>query len=258
MVKKRLLFTLIYNDGYFMLSRNFRLQRVGDVKWLNKFYNFKNIAHCIDELIILNVTRGKKNYPKFTEIVKQVIANVFIPVATGGGVNSLEDAEFLMHSGADKLVLNSCLHKNPKLVKELVKKYGSQCIIGSIDFRSNQNSLDVYIENGETKLNTPLLDYIKYLQSLNLGEIYLNSIDKDGTGHGYQLELLENIIQDITIPLIMAGGAGNQLHLEEGLRSENINAVATANLYNFVGDGLLKAREYLLNTSNINLARWKM
>ena len=102
-----------------MLSRNFRLQKVGDFKWLKKHYNFQKIAFSIDELIILNVTRNDRDIKMFAEAVKEVISNVFIPVSVGGGIRSLSDADLLLKSGADKIILNTPLYTDKKLLKSI-------------------------------------------------------------------------------------------------------------------------------------------
>lgn len=257
MAKKRLIFTLLYNDGDFMLSRNFRLQRAGSFEWLKKNYNFKNIAFSIDELIILDVTRGARDIDLFCNHIKMISEECFIPIAIGGGIATCEQAKVIMNSGADKLVINTALFKEPVLVKDLIRQYGSQCIIASIDVKKETDGLYIYIENGTIKVPLGLSGSIKHILDLGVGEIYLNSMDKDGTGHGFKYELLSEIKYYLKVPLIIAGGAGNWHHLLDGLRNKDIDAVATANLFNFIGKGFPNARKNLLN-SNVNLARWEL
>src|SRR3989338_930224 len=109
MLRKRLIFTLIYSDGYFTQSRNFRLQRVGDIEWLQRNYRFQEIAFSLDELIILNASRQDTSIAAFSNIVSILRHNIFIPVAAGGGIRTEEDAEILFRHGADKIALNSVL-----------------------------------------------------------------------------------------------------------------------------------------------------
>ena len=238
------------------MSRNFRLQRAGNIEWLKKNYNFKNIAFFIDELIILDVSRGAKDIHRFCSHIKKIGEECFIPISAGGGIATCEQAKMIMNSGADKLVVNTALFKSPSLVKELIRKYGGQCIIASIDVRKNTGGFQIYIENGSTKVSSDLSEGINRIIALGVGEIYLNSMDQDGTGHGYLYELLSEIKPNIKVPVIMAGGAGNWHHLREGLEKENIDAVATANLFNFIGQGFPNARKKLLNSS-ANLAVWE-
>lgn len=256
MLRKRIIFTLIYADGFFHQSRNFRLQKVGDINWLENNYKFKDIAFSIDELIILNASKKEKNILEFSEILNRIVDNVFIPTAAGGGIKTLEDAKILFDNGADKIVLNSTLFENRILIEELVSIYGSQSVIASIDIKKHTSSYDVMINDGNTKINIPLQEYLLYVQSLSVGEIYMNSIDRDGTGFGYDISMIQNSAHILSIPLIIAGGAGNANHLIEGLRIDNVNAVATANLFNFIGNGLPTARQIILE-QKINIANWR-
>lgn len=254
MLRKRIIFSLIYENGFFHQSRNFRLQKVGDINWLERNYKFKEIAFSLDELIVLNASKKEKDLQKFAKTLEKLVDDVFIPVAVGGGIRSMSDAEVLFKSGADKLVLNTIAYTNPEIVKELIHKYGSQSIIISIDYKMTGAKAIVSIENGTKAIDLNLVDYIKQLEKLNVGEIYLNSIDKDGTGFGYDFETIDMVSKDISIPLIIVGGAGNEKHLIEGLKREKVDATATANLFNFVGNGLPNARKKVIE-ENLNIAR---
>lgn len=255
MVKKRLIFTLLYSEGSFMLSRNFRLQRVGDTKWLNKNYNFANIATAIDELIILNVSQDEHSITEFCEQVKLVTEGCFMPLALGGGINCPEHAHLMISAGADKIVINTALHKNPALVEDLIRHYGSQCIIASVDYRYTDGEFIVFIDHGKEQITQSLPNYLEQLANIGVGEIYLNSMDMDGTGQGYYLDVLSNLDNIEHLPVIMAGGAGNYNHLLAGIQHPKIDAVATASLFNFIGDGLPSARRHLIN-ADIELAQW--
>jgi len=256
MLRKRIIFTLIYSDKYFNQSRNFRLQRVGDRNWLEKNYKFNKIAHSLDELIILDATRGVKSINTFASSLKQIVSNIFIPICAGGGICTIDDARLLFQNGADKIIINTLLYKSPEIVAELVKIYGSQSIVASIDYRLNNSIPEVYITNGSEKIDIKLADYIEYVQNLQVGEIYLNSINQDGTGFGYDYKTIRLISSILKVPLIIAGGAGNEKHLLEGIMLEDVSAVATANLFNFMGNGLPIARNMLMS-NNINLANWQ-
>jgi len=256
MLRKRIIFTLIYENGSFNQSRNFRLQKVGSLRWLEKNYKFQDIAFSLDELVVLNVSKKDKNIEEFAKTLNKLVDDVFIPIAAGGGIRSIKDAKLLFDNGADKIVLNTILHTDRELVKELIAQYGSQSIVASIDYKVNNDNINVYINDGTEELDVKLKHYIKDVEDLKVGEIYLNSIDKDGTGFGYDLDTINDIAKDIQIPLIISGGAGNERHLLSGLELKDVNAVATANLFNFIGDGLPKAREKIIK-NNINIANWK-
>jgi imidazole glycerol-phosphate synthase subunit HisF len=256
MLRKRIIFTLIYENGNFTQSRNFRLQKVGDIGWLEKFYKFQEIAFSLDELIVLDATRGTRDQVRFAETLSRLVDDVFIPVSAGGGIRCIEDAEKYYNSGADKIVINTSLYANNKLVSELSKRYGAQSLIASIDYKYINGSNKVFIENGLSQISTELEEYVSYVESCGIGEIYLNSMDNDGTGFGYDFETIGKIANSLGIPLIIAGGAGNSDHFKEALSINNVNAVATANLFNFIGNGLPLARSNLFE-SGVNLANWK-
>ncbi len=255
MLRKRIIFALIYSDGYFTQSRNFRLQRVGNLKWLERNYQFQKIAFSLDELIVIDASKGQKSISSFASMISDLVNDVFIPICAGGGIRSMQDAELLFKSGADKIIVNQILVQNPALVMELISNYGSQSVVASIDYKQVNGINEVYIDNGNTKISQGLDEYIQYVESLDIGEIYLNSIDKDGTGFGYDFDTINKIARHISKPLIIAGGAGNENHLIAGLDIKEVSAVATANLFNFIGDGLPNARKKIIDTG-ANIADW--
>jgi len=255
LLRKRIIFSLIYESGVFNQSRNFRLQKAGNLNWLKRNYNFKEIAFSLDELIVLNASKGEKKIEEFAKILEGIVEDVFIPIAAGGGVRDIDDAKLLFNSGADKLVLNSLLYKNPDIVREIVKQYGSQSVIASIDYKTIDENNFIFINDGMQKIDMTLNQYIDYTQNLGVGELYLNSIDNDGTGFGYDFDTIDKVANTIKVPLIIVGGAGNESHLIQGLKREKVDAVATANLFNFVGNGLPNARKKIIE-ENLNIARW--
>jgi len=239
-----------------MQSRNFRLQRVGDIEWLECNYKFQKISFSLDELIVLDATKSKKDIKKFSEVVSRLVKNVFIPVAAGGGICSLENADLLFRNGADKVVLNTALYEDPALARDIIETYGAQSLVACVDYRILEGRPVVFTNNGETPLDMTLQDYLAKLEDLGVGEILLNSIDMDGTGFGYDILTIKECSAKLTTPLIIMGGAGNEKHLLEGGRQEGVSATATANLFNFIGNGLPNARKFLLESGE-NLARWQ-
>ena len=255
MLKKRLIFTVLLEHKKFVLSRNFRLQSFGDLKWLMERYNFSQIAFALDEIIIVDVNRNNRKADVFCEHIKSINKTCFIPISAGGGIQSFNDAKKILNSGADKVVLNTILYKNPDVVYEIAEFYGNQCIVASVDTKKNIDQHNVYISNGSYKIEYNLDEWIKIISKLPIGEIYLNSIDNDGTGNGYNFEILNFVPNNINMPIILAGGAGNYFHFAEGLKNTKVDAVATANLFNFIGDGLINARKKLIE-ENFNLVVW--
>ncbi len=237
-----------------MLSRNFRLQKVGDLDWLQKNYNFSKISFAIDELIVLDVSRENQGSDEFAETLKKLTEGCFMPIAAGGGIRSIQYATKLLRSGADKVVINTPLFSNQSFIYELSQEFGQQCIVGSIDIKKNaEQNYNIYCSNGGKLVDGSTTDILEKVCGLPIGELYLNSINQDGTGQGFDQYLLELLPKEISMPVIMAGGAGNSNHLAEGLGLLRVDAVATAHLFNFVGDGLEKSRLQLLE-KNFNLA----
>lgn len=256
MLKKRIIFTLLYNNGQFMLSRNFRLQKVGNLEWLQRNYNFAHISFFIDELIILDISRGGRDEIAFCETLQSLTEGCFVPIAAGGGVRSVDQARNLLRAGADKVVLNSPIFTQPTLLEDLAQEFGQQCIVGSLDLKQKQDGdYSILIESGEHALDGAAKDELQKLNDAMVGEWYLNSVDRDGTGQGYDFDLLEQLPKSSLVPIILAGGAGNASHIAEGLSDPRVDAVATAHLFNFIGDGLKNAR-YSPLLKHVELAVW--
>jgi len=248
MLKKRLIFTLLYNDGQFVLSRNFRLQKVGNLRWLQKNYNFSHISFSIDELIVLDVTRGEKKPDEFCAALKQITEGCFVPIAAGGGVLTINTARNLLRSGADKIVVNSSLYEKNGFVRHLASEFGQQCVVASMDLKcSPDGSYQAWSQCGSQCQPGSAASWIKEVINDAIGELYLNSMDRDGTGQGYDLQLLDLLPAEMPKPVILAGGVGNASHLAEGLSDLRVDAVSTAHLFNFVGDGLKQARQSIIS-----------
>ena len=241
MLKKRIIFTLLYDSGSFMLSRNFRLQRVGNLEWLQRNYNF---------------ARGQRDLQAFCETLKALTAGCFVPIAAGGGVRTLEQARQLLHSGADKIVVNNPLFDQPDLVRDLAREFGQQCVVGSVDLkRDNTGGYRIMTDSGTRVVDQAPAAALQWLDEQWVGELYLNSIDQDGTGQGYDLATLDQLPAGCTLPVILAGGVGNGAHLAVGFADPRVDAVATAHLFNFIGDGLRRARVALFQ-QGAQLAVW--
>jgi imidazole glycerol-phosphate synthase subunit HisF len=257
MLKSRLIFTLLLDAGYYNLSRNFRLQRVGDLKWVQENYDFDSIARSIDELVVLDVAKAEaSDIDALAAQVRRLSGQCFMPIAAGGGIRSIAHAQKLFQAGADKLVLNSPYFEDPRLVRELVRTYGAQSIVASIDFRLQEDGTRrVYCRGGTLDTGLKLEQAIALVQEVGTGELYLTSMERDGTGDGYDLESLSMASQLASVPVIASGGAGNYAHFVEALRSRAVNAVSTANLFNFMGDGLRDARNEMLQ-DGVSLALW--
>ena len=254
MLKKRIIFVLLYCDGYFIQSRNFQIQKVGDIDWLKKNYDIKNISRFIDELVVLDISRNRKNEKNFLKTLQELGKDFLTPISAGGGINTFLKASNLLSGGADKVVINTSIFNNQELLSDISENYGEQSIIASLDFKKIDNDYFPYIENGKKKLERNPDQISKIFSDLPVGEFLINSIDKDGTVMGLDFDLLK-VVKKTKKPIILLGGCGNADHIEKGLDEEKINAVATANLFNFIADGLEKSRAQLLS-KNYQLPKW--
>ena len=254
MIKKRLIFTLLFEKNSFFLSRNFRLQKIGNYDWLKKNYDFSLITESVDEIILLNVSRNESEINNFCETIKVFTKECFIPISAGGKISNLEIAKKYIQSGADKLVINSNLFKKD-LLKKIANTFGEQCIIGSLDYMNINDNFIFYIKNGSKKINIKTKKIFNILSKLPIGEVILNSIDMDGTSNGFDFSILKEVPKTFQKPIIYSGGAGNYKHLVDAFKKKKIDSISTANLLNFVGDGLQEARKQIIK-QNIELAKW--
>ncbi|MBN2517354.1 MAG: imidazole glycerol phosphate synthase subunit HisF [Candidatus Altiarchaeota archaeon] len=248
MIKRRFILCLLLDNGVFMNSRNFELNPVGNIETIEQYLNFE----AIDELIIVNVERGEKDLDRFCAGVKEVAKRCFVPITAGGGVKSIEDFQKLLNSGADKVIINTAAYEDPKLITEASKVFGSQCVVVSIDVKKDKGgAYEVYIHNGSKDTHTDVFDWVKKVEKLGAGEIFLTSIDQDGSCQGYDLDLVKKVSHTAGIPIIASGGVGEFKHLVEGIRDGDASAVSAANIFHFIGHSLIKAKTYL-NTSGLN------
>ena len=256
MVKKRIIFALLYLDGYFFLSRNFRLQKVGDIEWLINNFGFGETCHFIDELICLLIKKNPTNEDKkkfFTDI-NLLRKKFFVPITLGGGIRTLNDAKLFFLNGADKVMLNSAFYDNI-LIQDISHLYGEQSISVKIDYRKSDNNdeRNIFIYGG-TKFKITLSNFIKnYLDIFSYGEIIFNSIDQAGSAAGLDMEILKKLPNKTINPVLLMGGAGKPEHISEALKTTKVSGLVTANLFNFLGTGLEVCRKKSLE-NGINLA----
>lgn len=255
MVKKRLIFTLLLDDGQFQLSRNFSLQRVGNIEWLFNSYHAEAILYSIDELVVLNVSKKENSFDSFICTLDKLSKKCFMPISAGGGIRNLEQVKKIFDAGADKVILNTALFNDHGLIEDISKIYGRQSVVASVDYKLLDEKPVIHTAHGKQRLDINFESFIANLSDMPIGELYLTSIDQDGTGRGYDLATLEKIKDLIKIPIIASGGVGKFEHLHEGMLLQRVTGVSTANLFNFIGNGLQLAREYLYK-NEMPLATW--
>lgn len=254
MIKKRIIFTFYFCDGYFVQSRNFSLQKVGNIEWIKKNFDLKKISNFIDEVAIINLST-KGYFEEYKYALKQLSEYFFIPIIAGGRILKFKDVQDYFSSGCDKVILNTNIFKNPKLINEISSTYGSQSIVASIDLKKEKEKYFIYVENGKNKIKLDPKKILRKLLKMQIGEIMIRSIDKDGSGQGLEYKLID-LLPDTQIKnLILAGGCGNIKHIQDGLSKKKVNAVCTGNLFNFINEELKNTRINLLK-KNFILPQW--
>jgi cyclase len=253
MIKKRICFVLLYFENNFCVSRNFNLQKVGNIEWLLENYDFEKILKAIDELIILNINKNNTSnvYDDiFFDNIKKILKKSFLPVSIGGSIRNFKSVVKLFENGADKIIINTAFYKDIDLIKNIVDVYGSQSLIASIDYKgSGVETSAVLINNGTIKIDLKIKDCVQKFEKLGAGELFVNSIDRDGLGYGYDFTTLEQIYLISKVPIICAGGADNYIELLNGINSKFTNGVSTSHLFNFIGDGLLQTRMEMIKNN---------
>ncbi len=205
MLKKRIIPCLDIKDGATVKGINFEdLKNAGDPVELAKKYEKEGA----DELVFLDITATIENRKTFIELVKDIAKELSIPFTVGGGISSVEDVRKLLEAGADKISINSSAVKNPTLISDLAKEFGSQCIVVAIDTRQVGDLGLVHIKGGREATELLTVEWAKQAESLGAGEILLTSMDGDGTKNGFDLRITKLVSENISIPVIASGGAG--------------------------------------------------
>ena len=199
-----------------------------------------------DELLYMDVVASLYQRNNLKNIVSEVAEKVFIPITVGGGIDNLKSADELMKSGADKLAINTAATKRPALIKELSEYYGSQAVVVSIEAKKQQNSWTAMTDNGRNHTGLDVISWAAKCQSLGAGGILITSIDQDGTKKGPDIELIENIVKEIDIPVIYSGGFGNENHIKTALDLD-LDAVALASAIHYELIELGKLKTSLFN-----------
>lgn len=205
MITKRIIPCLDVRDARVVKGVNFEgLSDVSSPVELAKYYS----ENGADELVFYDITASSDGRKLFTDILKEVGSTIFIPLTVGGGINTLEDFDRVLKSGADKVSVNSGAIKNPKLIYEAAKLYGNQCVVISADVKRVDGGFRVFAKGGREDTGIEAISWIKKCVDLGAGEVVLNSIDTDGVKGGFDLEMLEAVCNVVDVPVIASGGAG--------------------------------------------------
>lgn len=231
MIAKRIIPCLDVKDGRVVKGVNFSgIKDVSSPVDLGMYYS----GAGADELVFYDITASSENRGIFTDILKKVAENVFIPLTVGGGIESLDDFDRVLKCGADKVSVNSGAIKNPKLIEEAAKKYGKQCVVLSADIKRVDGKFKVFAKGGRENTGLDAFEWIKNCEESGAGEIVVNSIDTDGVKGGFDLEMLEKIVDITNVPVIASGGAGKKEDFEELFKKvPQISAGLAASVFHF-------------------------
>ena len=205
MITKRIIPCLDVRDGRVVKGVNFAsLSDVNDPVELGRYYSQSGA----DELVFYDITASSEGRRLFTDVLRRVASTIFIPLTVGGGINTLDDFERVLTSGADKVSVNSGAIRNPQLIEDAARRYGDQCVVLSVDAKRVDGSYHVFARGGREDTGMDALDWISRGVSMGAGEIVLNSIDTDGVKQGFDLEMLDAVCSIVDVPVIASGGAG--------------------------------------------------
>ncbi len=242
MLKTRIMPCILFKGRTVIKSVGFKdFRMVGDPTTIARVFNERNA----DEMIFLDVVAPReKNEPNF-EVFEEIANECFMPLSMGGGIRDISHADKMFRIGADKIVLNTAIVENQELVKEIVKKYGSQAVIASIDSKKVGEKYKAFISAGEKETEYSPEELALVAEKLGVGEIFLTSIENDGTTNGYDLELIKEVSKSIKIPLIVSGGAGELKDFVDAIKIGNADAVCAASIFYFVGESIITSKKYL-------------
>jgi imidazole glycerol-phosphate synthase subunit HisF len=197
-----------------------------------------------DELVFLDISASPEARQTTLEMVGRVAETLFIPFTVGGGIQAVADAGATLRAGADKVSVNTAAVRDPALVSRLAESFGSQCVVAAVDVRRANGALAVMVNGGREQTPLDAIDWIRRLEALGAGEILLTSMDRDGTGAGYDLELVRLAAEAVSIPVIASGGAGRLEHLAEAFEA-GAHGVLAATIFHYQGSTLPEARAFL-------------
>lgn len=243
MLTRRIIPCLDVKNGRVVKGKQFKdIVDVESPEVLGKYY-----SDCgADELVFYDITASNEERKTSLEFVSKVAENINIPFCVGGGVSSIQDFTDILRKGADKVSINSSAVRNPDLIREASLKFGSQCVVLSIDIKKNdKESWSVYIKGGREKTNLDAIEWAIKGADLGAGEIVVNSMDEDGMKNGYDLKLLKKISDSVNVPVIASGGAGTMRDFYDAISYSNIDGVLAASVFHFGEIKINDLKQYL-------------
>lgn len=252
MITKRIIPCLDVRNDRVVKGVNFEnLKDVSSPVALAEFYS----ASGADELVFYDITASAQGRSLFTEILKETASKVFIPLTVGGGINSLGDFQRVLECGADKVSVNSGAIRNPGLIEEAAKRYGSQCVVLSVDIKRVDGVFRVFARGGQENTGMEAIDWIRRCTQNGAGEVVVNSMDTDGVKAGFDLELLDSVCSAVSVPVIASGGAGSiQDFITLFQHNPKVDAGLAASIFHF-GTVKIQDLKQAMAKANISVRR---
>lgn len=219
------------------------LRKVGEPNNLAKSY----YEEGIDEIVFMDAVAAYYDRNSLSDIIIKATQDVFVPITVGGGIRTIEDIKKALDSGADKVAINTQAVRTPEFITEASKIFGSQCIVGSIEAKKGSQGWEAYIENGREPTGLDVMVWAKRLEALGAGEIMITAVDRDGTKKGFDIDLVAQVEQVISIPLIVSGGAGKSQDILKLFTETNVDAVAVASVLHYQVASVSDIKSTLLN-----------
>jgi len=242
MLAKRIIPCLDIKNGETVKGVNFLdLKEVGNPLEMAIKYSEQGA----DELVFLDISATDERRKTLIPLVKEIAKNINIPFTVGGGINALENVEELLKNGADKITINSAALSNPKLITEVAKRFGSQCMVLAIDTKFVGNQHKVFSNGGKIETEKELFSWAKEVEKLGAGEILLTSMNTDGTKAGFAIEITKTLSELINIPVIASGGAGTMQHFEDVFTETKATGALAASIFHFNEIGIPELKNYL-------------
>ena len=242
MLTKRIIPCLDVRDGRVVKGLNFEgIHDVADPVEMARFYNEAGA----DELVFYDITASYEQRALFTDILRRVAAEIFIPLTVGGGIRTLDDFDRVLKCGADKVSVNSGAIARPELIAEAAQRYGDQCVVLSMDVKRVGGSFHIFAKGGREDTGLDALEWAEFGVKSGAGELVVNSIDTDGVKGGFDLEMLDAIAARVDVPIIASGGAGRMEDFAELFRHKGIDAGLAASIFHFRQVLLPDLKQYL-------------
>ncbi len=260
MLKRRLIPVLNILNGLIVRSEAFTIhQNIGNI--INQAARYNHWE--VDELIYIDISRQSgydlrrddhkiASYHTIEDIINRISKVCFMPLTFGGGIRTIEDVDVRIQNGADKIIINTKPLEDPYFVQKVAKKYGSQAVVVSIDFRQTEQGPQVFKNFGAEPTNLSLINWAKRMQEEGAGELFINAIDRDGKGCGFDIDTINKVCANVTIPVIACGGAGEDYDFVELAKMTEVSALAAGNIFHFTELSYPRIKKQL-KEENINV-----